>query len=591
MPEGATLITGRTDRTPRLRVGVIGAVAGLAAIALLATSASAFVVRGPGPDASYQPRNGAAPISSALGGDLDYHGGPVMHSSTTYAIYWAPSGAFPAGYETLMNRYLTDVGTDSGQSTNVYSVGTQYTDSGGARAAYLTNFAGAFDDTNPYPASDCPTSGQFPACILDHDISNELDSFIAAHGLPRGLSTMYFVFLPQGVDSCFDPPNDGICFSNYFCAYHSFDNTGGTTIYANIPYAPTFPGGCGTGQHPNASISSVGDDTLSGVSHEHNEAITDPRLDAWFDSTGAENGDKCRNTADDYGPPLGGGPGSLFNQLIAGHGYYLQQEWSNVVGCEQRNALPNALVGAPGSGTTGQSLGFSGAASNDPDGTIIDQAWDFGDGGTATGPTAAHSYLSPGGYTAKLTVTDSNGFTSSATQPVSIATPSRTLTVSTPGAGSGHVTGPGVSCPGDCSGSYSDGTTVTLHAAPAPGSRFGGWAGACSGTGSCGLTMNANRSVSATFNRPGRPGTRLKGSRVRSNRHRASFEFKATGKAKGFQCKLNRRHRKPHRFRKCRSPKTYRHLPPARYTFKVRAVGPGGADRSPATKTFRIGGH
>ena len=57
-----------------------------------------------------------------------------------------------------------------------------------------------------------------------------------------------------------------------------------------------------------------------------------------------------------------------------------------------------------------------------------------------------------------------------------------TLTVQTQGAGSGTVTGPGISCPGDCTETYPNGQQVTLTATPSGGSSFGGWGGACSGT-------------------------------------------------------------------------------------------------------------
>jgi hypothetical protein len=61
------------------------------------------------------------------------------------------------------------------------------------------------------------------------------------------------------------------------------------------------------------------------------------------------------------------------------------------------------------------------------------------------------------------------------------------------------VTGPGISCPGDCSQVYADGTSVTLSASFAGGSSFGGWSGACSGTGACQLTMSADKAVGAAF--------------------------------------------------------------------------------------------
>ncbi len=56
---------------------------------------------------------------------------------------------------------------------------------------------------------------------------------------------------------------------------------------------------------------------------------------------------------------------------------------------------------------------FDGSASNDPDGSIASWAWDFGDGNTATGAQASHTYTADGNYTAMLTVTDAEGLSSS----------------------------------------------------------------------------------------------------------------------------------------------------------------------------------
>jgi hypothetical protein len=77
-----------------------------------------------------------------------------------------------------------------------------------------------------------------------------------------------------------------------------------------------------------------------------------------------------------------------------------------------------------------------------------------------------------------------------------------TLTVAKAGTGSGIVTSSvgGISCGNTCAATYNEGASVTLSAAPTIGSTFGGWSGACSGTGTCSLTMTAARSVTATFN-------------------------------------------------------------------------------------------
>jgi uncharacterized repeat protein (TIGR02543 family)/uncharacterized repeat protein (TIGR01451 family) len=76
------------------------------------------------------------------------------------------------------------------------------------------------------------------------------------------------------------------------------------------------------------------------------------------------------------------------------------------------------------------------------------------------------------------------------------------LSVNLAGGGSGSVTSDpvGISCPGDCSEPYTYGTVVTLTATPDTGSTFTGWSGGgCSGTGTCVVTVDAGKTVVATF--------------------------------------------------------------------------------------------
>ena len=65
--------------------------------------------------------------------------------------------------------------------------------------------------------------------------------------------------------------------------------------------------------------------------------------------------------------------------------------------------------------------------------------------------------------------------------------------------GSGTVTSnpSGISCPSTCSAAFHGGPQVTLTATPASGWTFSSWGGACSGTGSCIVAMNAAQSASA----------------------------------------------------------------------------------------------
>ncbi len=80
--------------------------------------------------------------------------------------------------------------------------------------------------------------------------------------------------------------------------------------------------------------------------------------------------------------------------------------------------------------------------------------------------------------------------------------PSYALTVTKAGTATGTVTSvpAGISCGSDCSESYPSGWSVTLTASVTTGSAFAGWSGACTGTGTCTVTMDAAKSVTATFN-------------------------------------------------------------------------------------------
>src|SRR5438552_1228201 len=79
-----------------------------------------------------------------------------------------------------------------------------------------------------------------------------------------------------------------------------------------------------------------------------------------------------------------------------------------------------------------------------------------------------------------------------------------TLAVSKTGTGGGTVASDpaGIDCGASCSTSYTLNTTVVLTAAADTTSSFAGWSGACSGTTvTCSVTMDAAKSVTATFTR------------------------------------------------------------------------------------------
>ena len=294
------------------------------------------------------------------------HGGPVMavpsvgNAVVVTPIYWNPTGhAFPAGYKTVINNYLADLSADSGQQTNVFSTNTQYSGSNGSNS-YDIVAAPAINDTAPFPAAGCVVNGGsvysdgsgYTTCLDDAQLTAEIGRVIAAHGFPSDLGHMYPLFTPKGVESCFYPgnPSNQACTINSspsaaFCAYHSyFNGTGSPRVYANMPF-PIYESATGYSctaeqlgggiQAPNGNIDA--DVEVSPLSHEMSEAITDPELNAWYDSSGNENGDDCAYI---YGA-LAGTPGAFYNQVINAHHYLTQEEFSNadfvpaVSGCLQ----------------------------------------------------------------------------------------------------------------------------------------------------------------------------------------------------------------------------------------------------------------
>ena len=72
------------------------------------------------------------------------------------------------------------------------------------------------------------------------------------------------------------------------------------------------------------------------------------------------------------------------------------------------------------------------------------------------------------------------------------------LTITNGGNGSVSSNPAGINCGTTCTASFTQGTVVTLTAAPSAGFAMT-WGGACAGAGSCTVTMDTARSVTATF--------------------------------------------------------------------------------------------
>lgn len=133
----------------------------------------------------------------------------------------------------------------------------------------------------------------------------------------------------------------------------------------------------------------------------------------------------------------------------------------------------------------------------------------YASGTSVTLTAAAASGSTFGGWsgacTGTSTCTVSMTAASNVTATFNSTAPTFSLAVTKAGSGAGTVTSSpsGINCGSTCTTNFASGTSVTLTAAASSGSSFGGWSGACSGTGTCVLAMTAARNVTATFNTTG----------------------------------------------------------------------------------------
>jgi hypothetical protein len=368
------------------------------------------VARGPHPGTGgAQPSSAptsAGPAYVPRSQNLSYGGGPVLHSNRTHVVFWEPAGSgltFEPGYETLVSRFLAEVAADSHMPTNVYGLSGQYRDGLGA-ASYASTFGGSVLDAAPLPPNGCsePATGPgWTACLTDAQLESELQRVVLTNHLPTTATDVYFIVTPNGLGDCIDASSSSCALGGSgtgYCGYHS--QTLGGLLYAVIPYN-AIQGHCQSDNpRPNGSPA---DPTISTVSHEHNEVVTDPQEDAWIDSLGNENGDLC---IQNFGPVIGGSGQTAWNELIHGGHYYLQEEWSNEDGgCRARDEIDRVSFTGAAHPQAGKRLSFV-ARTTDPDGSITTYNWFFGDGVGGHGRTPAHVYRRAGVYRVVLRTTN-----------------------------------------------------------------------------------------------------------------------------------------------------------------------------------------
>lgn len=91
-------------------------------------------------------------------------------------------------------------------------------------------------------------------------------------------------------------------------------------------------------------------------------------------------------------------------------------------GAEDVNAPPSVGFDyTPKSPTAGTPVEFVAQATDpEPDGRVVSYAWEFGDGGEASGRTPMHTYETPGRYEVTVTLTDTGGRTDAASETVEV---------------------------------------------------------------------------------------------------------------------------------------------------------------------------
>jgi hypothetical protein len=223
---------------------------------------------------------------------MNSHGGPVLHGGKAKAIFWGPDWSNATFAKDKIQ------GIDllfSGLNGSRYAgTADEYYDSVGFLNNQLIYLGHAFDASAPPKGALSTQQAVAEACKLT---GNNPD--------PKALYLLYTSTTAGNVN---------------YCAWHAAGNcANGAPL--QVAYMPNIDGVAGCDPGDAVSGHSQGLAALANVSaHELMETITDPRINAWYDASGNEIGDKCA-----WSFPAGNGLSVLGN----GSSFMLQMEWSN----------------------------------------------------------------------------------------------------------------------------------------------------------------------------------------------------------------------------------------------------------------------
>ena len=219
---------------------------------------------------------------------MTYHGGKILTTAFTKNIFWGTSWSSYTGDKiTGLETWYMGFG-----GSNYAMTSDEYTGSNGQVGATTTHQGNVIDASQSSGGSRTST------------ILAEVCKVVTSPD-PGG-NGYYAVYTdtPRGHAS--------------YCAYHSYGTCGGTPV--QFAFFFDLDGDAGCDPQDTSGLHSQGLAALANVSgHELSEARTDPaNPGAWYDSSGAENGDKCAWT---FNVPL-----VTFSN---GSQWKVQGEWSN----------------------------------------------------------------------------------------------------------------------------------------------------------------------------------------------------------------------------------------------------------------------
>ena len=282
----------------------------------------------------YNPGRPTPPPAPSFGNGIDYHNGPIMPRINVYYIFY---GSW-RGDDAV--THLENVARNIG-GTYWWNINSTYTDTTGARAGPAIFHAGSIFDESLSAGNTLTTQG----------IRDVVSSAILQRRLPLDESAVYVVAASAGVTV------PGLC--TEFCGWHTAgwvtqDGATRTVKLAFVGDTRKCPSACGAQTlTPNNSVAADG--MVSVFAHELAEAATDPEINAWYDSNGLENADKCSWM---FGTTSRAPNGAGTNIVLGAYRYLIQQNWVNAGGgyCAMQYGGPAVTGMNPTSGAAGSAI-------------------------------------------------------------------------------------------------------------------------------------------------------------------------------------------------------------------------------------------